>query len=38
MAKSEGPDFDCNIEFSLSMKNPIMEDKHGTLFLPKLDK
>ena len=33
MAKFEGPNSDCNIDFfPLSLKNPIMEDKHGTFF------
>ena len=33
MDKSEGPNSDCNVEiFLLSLKKPIMEDKHGTFF------
>ena len=37
MAKSEGPNAEFNNEISLSPKNPIMEEKHGT-FLPKSEK
>ena len=37
MAKSEGPNSDCNIEFLSRYENPIMEEKHGT-FLPKSEK
>ena len=32
VAKSEGPNSDCNIDFFSKSENPIMEDKHGTFF------
>ena len=32
MAKSEDPNYDCNTEISLGLKNLIMEGKYGTSF------